>query len=72
VKLQTYNRNASTQKQEEPTQDKITIRYIPLPPEKQPAWERSMRILTQMILEIIEEQAIIERNEHERIQQRRT
>jgi len=64
VKLQPYNRNARTKQQDEPTQDKITIRYIPLPPEKRPAWERSMRILIQLMLEIIEEQkAIIERND---------
>ena len=49
--------------------DRITIRYIPLPPEKRAAWEQSMRILTEMMLEILEEQeteiieSIFERNE---------
>jgi len=62
VKLQTYNKNARTKQQDEPTQEKITIRYIPFPPEKRAAWERSMRLITEILLEIVkEEQAIIER-----------
>jgi len=38
------------------TQDTIRIRYIPLPPEKRQAWERSMKILTEIILEILKEE----------------
>jgi len=72
VKLQTDNRNPSTKNETEHNQDTITIRYIPLPSDKRAAWERSMRILTALILEIVEEErqtiieSIFERIEYER------
>jgi hypothetical protein len=59
VKLQTFNRYASIQKEIHHDQDTITIRYIPLPPKKRKAWERSMRILAEMMIEILKEEAIM-------------
>ncbi len=52
----TSNGSDETRKRNEPKNDIITIRYIPLPPEKRAAWERSMRILTGIILEILKEE----------------
>ena len=36
--------------------DRIEIRYIPLPPEKRAAWNHSMKLLTRLLIEIINEQ----------------
>jgi hypothetical protein len=33
----------------------ITVKYIPLPPEKKAAWDNSMRLLGEMLLEIYAE-----------------
>jgi len=35
--------------------DRIEIRFIPLPPEKRQAWNRSMRLITDLLLEIVHE-----------------
>jgi len=33
--------------------DTIHVRYIPLPPEKRAAWDRSMQLITKLLLEIL-------------------
>ena len=48
-------RSESKQKKNE-RNDTIGIRYIPLPPKKRATWERSMNLLTDIILEILKEE----------------
>jgi len=35
--------------------DEITINFIPLPPEKREAWKESMRLITEIIIKIIDQ-----------------
>jgi hypothetical protein len=35
--------------------DKITIQYVPLPPERRAGWEKAMKFLIELMLEELEE-----------------
>ncbi len=56
MRSQTINKKASKQKQTPPENDRIAIRYIPLPPAKRAAWNYSMKLLTSMLIEILNEE----------------
>jgi len=48
----------SKQETNEPTDDIIEIRYIPLPPEQVEAYRVAMRILAKLLIDIVEEERL--------------
>lgn len=56
MQLEKSARSENRQKQTEPQDDHIEIRFIPLPPAQQEAYHQAVRFLAKLILEIIEEE----------------
>ncbi len=61
----TSKRLEKKQKQTEPVNDIIEIRYIPIPPEKREAYQESIRFLAMLLIEIVNEEELSQVNNEE-------